>query len=114
MGNRIADIGRMKSIVDGENRRRTAGFKKTAKLGTEKNPALVRVRTAERLEEITAVFKEKSWKFKIELDPDKPEDITDLERLANPITPRRVEQKLGRNEPCFCGSGKKYKNCCGH
>jgi hypothetical protein len=49
MGNRIADIGRMKSIVDGENRRRTAGFKKTAKLGTEKNPALVRVRTAERL-----------------------------------------------------------------
>jgi len=21
--------------------------------------------------------------------------------------------KLGRNDPCFCGSGKKYKNCCG-
>jgi SWIM/SEC-C metal-binding protein len=114
MGNRIADIGRMKSIVDGENRLRTAGFKKTAKLGTEKNPALVRVQTAERLEEITAVFKEKGWRFKIELDPDKPEDITDLERLSNPIKPRRVEQKLGRNEPCSCGSGKKYKNCCGH
>ena len=26
-------------------------------------------------------------------------------------TPERV-QKTGRNEPCFCGSGIKYKNCC--
>ena len=26
--------------------------------------------------------------------------------------PRRV-QKIGRNDPCPCGSGKKYKNCCG-
>ena len=27
-------------------------------------------------------------------------------------TPKRV-QKIGRNAPCPCGSGKKYKNCCG-
>ena len=27
-------------------------------------------------------------------------------------SPKRVE-KIGRNEPCPCGSGKKYKNCCG-
>ena len=27
-------------------------------------------------------------------------------------TPKRVK-KIGRNEPCPCGSGKKYKNCCG-
>lgn len=26
---------------------------------------------------------------------------------------RRTEKKVGRNEPCPCGSGKKYKNCCG-
>ena len=26
--------------------------------------------------------------------------------------PRKVK-KIGRNEPCPCGSGKKYKNCCG-
>ncbi len=25
----------------------------------------------------------------------------------------RVERKIGRNEPCPCGSGKKYKRCCG-
>jgi hypothetical protein len=23
-----------------------------------------------------------------------------------------MEQKVGRNDPCPCGSGKKYKNCC--
>lgn len=23
------------------------------------------------------------------------------------------EKKTGRNEPCPCGSGKKYKHCCG-
>ena len=27
--------------------------------------------------------------------------------------PIRVEEKVGRNEPCPCGSGKKYKNCHG-
>jgi len=112
MGNRIADIGKMKSIVDNENRLRTSGFNKRAKLGTASNPALVHVRTEERFKEITSLFKEKGWKCKIELEPDKPEDITELERLLNPIKPRRVEHKPGRNEPCSCGSGKKYKNCC--
>ncbi|MCA9851993.1 MAG: SEC-C domain-containing protein, partial [Dehalococcoidia bacterium] len=24
-----------------------------------------------------------------------------------------VSQKVGRNEPCYCGSGKKYKKCHG-
>jgi preprotein translocase subunit SecA len=27
--------------------------------------------------------------------------------------PVHVEQQLGRNDPCSCGSGKKYKKCCG-
>ncbi|QMU55677.1 MAG: preprotein translocase subunit SecA [Candidatus Mycalebacterium zealandia] len=26
---------------------------------------------------------------------------------------RRTEEKVGRNDPCPCGSGKKYKKCCG-
>jgi SEC-C motif len=26
--------------------------------------------------------------------------------------PYRASPKLGRNEPCHCGSGKKYKKCC--
>lgn len=27
--------------------------------------------------------------------------------------PVKKEKKVGRNDPCSCGSGKKYKNCCG-
>jgi preprotein translocase subunit SecA len=30
-----------------------------------------------------------------------------------PKTVKRKEQKVGRNDPCPCGSGKKYKKCCG-
>ena len=42
-------------------------------------------------------------------------------QLAKPVEtsgegkpqPKRVDKKPGRNDPCPCGSGKKYKNCCG-
>ena len=37
---------------------------------------------------------------------DKPE-----EQKARPFV--RQGQKVGRNQPCPCGSGKKYKQCCG-
>ena len=37
--------------------------------------------------------------------------ITDIKNYKpEPIS---VERKQGRNEPCNCGSGKKYKYCCG-
>jgi len=32
---------------------------------------------------------------------------------ARPEPIRNLGQKVGRNDPCPCGSGKKYKNCCG-
>jgi preprotein translocase subunit SecA len=32
---------------------------------------------------------------------------------AKPETVRRDAEKVGRNDPCICGSGKKYKKCCG-
>jgi len=35
------------------------------------------------------------------------------EDLAAPATVRREGQKVGRNDPCPCGSGRKYKRCCG-
>ena len=41
-------------------------------------------------------------------DPTK-QDTRELQR-SEPI---RVEKKVGRNEECPCGSGKKYKNCHG-
>ncbi|MBK5210326.1 MAG: SEC-C domain-containing protein [Flavobacteriaceae bacterium] len=36
--------------------------------------------------------------------------VTGKDNIYEPI---RTEKKIGRNEPCVCGSGKKYKKCCG-
>jgi len=87
--------------------------KKKAKLGTEKNPAVVRVQTEKRMKEVASIFEKNGWKYTIGLEPDKPEDIDDLERLLNPPKPKTAEKKVGRNEPCPRGSGMKYKKCCG-
>ena len=41
---------------------------------------------------------------------------TNLEQAkvaGGPSGPKRVQKQVGRNDPCPCGSGKKYKNCCG-
>lgn len=38
----------------------------------------------------------------------------DEEPLPPPVeTIRSDKQEIGRNDPCPCGSGKKYKKCCG-
>ena len=112
MGNRISDIGTLRSQVDAVTRTAIFNGKKKAKLGTKLNPAVVTVQTEKRLKEVTATFEQKGWSYKISLEPDKPEDIADLTRLLNPPKPMTVEKKVGRNEPCPCGSGKKFKNCC--
>ncbi len=33
--------------------------------------------------------------------------------FVKPETVRREQPKVGRNDPCSCGSGKKFKKCCG-
>lgn len=40
--------------------------------------------------------------------------IAQPEAVPAPQQPVVAEQKPGRNDPCFCGSGKKYKQCCLH
>jgi SEC-C motif-containing protein len=34
-------------------------------------------------------------------------------QLVAPKTEKRNQPKVGRNDPCPCGSAKKYKKCCG-
>lgn len=43
--------------------------------------------------------------------PDK--EFGGFDSHSNITEPIKVEKKVGRNEPCPCGSGKKYKKCCG-
>lgn len=93
----------MRKVFDGQ---------KPARLGTPKNPAVVTVKTKKRFKEVTSMFEENGWAHTIELDPDKPEDVGDLEALQHPVHTKVAEKKTGRNDPCPCGSGKKYKKCC--
>jgi SWIM/SEC-C metal-binding protein len=83
-----------------------------AKLGTEKKPIIVRVHTDEKARYVAEKCAEHGWHFIIGFEPDKPEDISDLEKMLNP-TKAAVSTKVKRNDPCPCGSGKKYKKCCG-
>lgn len=38
--------------------------------------------------------------------------VEEVKKAEGPLPPR-ASRKVGRNDPCPCGSGKKYKNCCG-
>ncbi|QEP42914.1 hypothetical protein D5085_07130 [Ectothiorhodospiraceae bacterium BW-2] len=83
-----------------------------AKLGSKKRPIIVRVHTDEKARYVAETCAEHGWHYIIEFELDKPEYISDLDKLLNPAQPA-ASIKIGGNEPCPCGSGKKYKKCCG-
>jgi len=59
--------------------------------------------------------------FKMQVTEEKPRPRRRVQNLvtnrgengAVEVTQRKVGKKVGRNDPCPCGSGKKYKKCCG-
>lgn len=80
-------------------------------------------------EELVRSIREESVKAVFSLKPKKREQVMNI-KVVNAITnmftnasgedtPKRKpvilkkDDKVGRNDPCPCGSGKKYKNCCG-
>jgi SWIM/SEC-C metal-binding protein len=83
-----------------------------ARIGTEKRPAFLRVKTERRLQEIATICGNNSIHFVIELAPDKPEDVAEMDQALRPPEPIVAGPKIGRNDPCSCGSGKKFKKCC--
>ena len=44
-------------------------------------------------------------------DQSQPSEAPEIPKVATPVV--RDAPKVGRNDPCPCGSGKKYKKCCG-
>ena len=87
----------------------------TVRLGTDRAPAMVTVKTEARKEELIAVFTENGWASKIDVNPDQDENIRDLEILQERANGAQAvtTKEASRNDPCPCGSGKKYKKCCG-
>ena len=43
----------------------------------------------------------------------KETNLEQAKAAGGPAGTRKAAKKVGRNDPCPCGSGKKYKNCCG-
>jgi preprotein translocase subunit SecA len=39
--------------------------------------------------------------------------VSEANEAVSRAQPIRSGPKVGRNDPCPCGSGKKFKNCCG-
>jgi len=80
----------------------------------------VQIRSAGELDEAAEAMNEDLAKISDvqyqHADPDKEVAVSTADRgAAIDITPVpvRAGPKVGRNDPCTCGSGKKYKNCCG-
>ena len=70
---------------------------------TVRNLFLVRIADEESVDEMAAAQREQE--IHLSRGPDGGE--------SKPKTVRRQAEKVGRNQPCPCGSGKKYKKCCG-
>ncbi len=79
--------------------------------GTKKNPVKITVQTKARAKEIQKLLDGHHLSGNLTIDAEKEEDIKDLTSLLTPPQPFLAEKVPGRNEPCHCGSGKKYKFC---
>jgi hypothetical protein len=56
---------------------------------------------------------EPSWPPQAGRRPQGSDIVSEAAEAVEKAKPVRVGPKVGRNDPCPCGSGKKYKHCCG-
>lgn len=93
---------------------RSVGYKtkKVLRLGSKVNPATVYVQTEERDAELQSLAREHGIFIDIVISEDKPEDTRELDSLLTKVETKVKDNLPARNDPCLCGSGKKYKKCC--
>ncbi len=85
-----------------------------------------RIEGFDMFDEMVAAIREDTVKMLLTVRLRNPEEEPKREQVANPTTAshgddtvkkqpvrKTAAQKVGRNDPCPCGSGKKYKKCCG-
>ncbi len=91
-----------------------AGYntKRDVKLGSEESPLTLAVQTLARKAEVEALIDEHNLFANIAVDAEKDENIAELEGVLNKPKTTRFAKTPNRNDPCLCGSGKKYKKCC--
>lgn len=87
--------------------------KNNVKLGTKANPLSLQVKTEERKLAVEQILAEHELIADIEINNDVDENIDELDFVLNIPKTQRFDKVPERNAPCLCGSGKKYKKCCG-
>jgi SWIM/SEC-C metal-binding protein len=88
------------------------GTKKPPRLGSKRGPLKLKVQDETRREEITAICADKGWFCEITVNAEHDEDINALTLMQEKQVLATTTRLAGRNDPCPCGSGKKYKKCC--
>ncbi|MBV1880074.1 MAG: SEC-C domain-containing protein [Pseudomonadales bacterium] len=85
------------------------------KPGSKKYPMTLVVTSEERKAEVAAQVAEAQLYAEISIDSSEEaeESIFELTALLNKASTVNLDKTPARNEPCSCGSGKKYKKCCG-
>ncbi|WP_065188691.1 PBPRA1643 family SWIM/SEC-C metal-binding motif protein [Shewanella woodyi] len=87
--------------------------KRASKLGTSDNPLNLVVNSEARKAEIEALLSSHELTANIEVNPEAKENTLELDGVLNKPQTTRFDKKPNRNEPCPCGSGNKFKKCCG-
>jgi len=87
--------------------------KRMTKLGTEKKPLTLVVTSNERKLEVEILVKDKGLFAEFTIDSAADENISELNGILNKATTTTFDKTPSRNDPCSCGSEKKYKKCCG-
>nr|WP_086940885.1 PBPRA1643 family SWIM/SEC-C metal-binding motif protein [Thaumasiovibrio occultus] len=87
--------------------------KRAVKAGTEQAPIAVIVASDERKAELEAIAAEHDLVITVTVDASQEENTVELDGALNKPKTQVFEKTPNRNEPCSCGSGKKYKKCCG-
>jgi SWIM/SEC-C metal-binding protein len=86
---------------------------RTVKLGTEKNPLTLVVNSDDKKLEVELLLTDNGLFADITVDSTIDENIDELNAILNKPTTTTFEKTPNRNDPCSCGSEKKYKKCCG-
>lgn len=104
-----------KGRIDAREKYQRFGYntKREIKLGTANSPLTLMVPSETRKKAVLAILAEHSLFATILVDAEQAEDLLELNTLLNKPVTQCFDQTPSRNEPCHCGSAKKYKKCCG-
>lgn len=87
--------------------------KRDARLGTQEHPLTLTLNDESKRADIDTLLAEHKLIANITIDENAEENINELSALIETPTTTTFEKTPGRNDPCSCNSGKKYKKCCG-